>query len=342
MLYAPDEPAAKNIILMIGDGMGLTQISAGIYANGNRTEFERFNTVGIHKPYSSDQLITDSAAGATAFACGQKTFNGAIAVDQDTVPLYTILEEAEARGLATGLIATSSLVHATPACFIAHNKSRTNYEEIAADFLQTEVDYMVGGGLSYFANRKIDSRNLIDEMTQKGYVLSDFIKEDIEKVKIDPSVNFGYFTANAEPLPRSQDRNYLSTAVKKGLEHLSRHSENGFFLMIEGSQIDWGGHANDLAYVLQEYIEFDAVIGEVLDWSEKNRETLVIVTADHETGGLAIQPESTMETIVASFTSTYHTGSMVPVFAKGPREKLFGGIYENTEIYYRIRTAFGW
>lgn len=327
---------------MIGDGMGLTQISAGIYVNKNTSNFERFTTIGIQKPYSSDKLITDSAAGATAFSAGVKTYNGAIGVDQDSVSVQTILEQAEQNGFATGLIATSSIVHATPASFIAHNKSRLNYEEIATDFLNTDIDFFVGGGKNYFVNRKTDNRNLITELKNKGYYIDDFINKEINELSPDPDKNFGYFTANAEPLPKSQDRDYLSKATKLGLSFLKKRSEKGFFLMIEGSQIDWGGHANDISYVLSEWVEFDKVIGEVLQWASNDGETLVIVTADHETGGLAIQPESTMETIVASFTSTYHTGSMVPVFAQGPGEKSFGGIYENTAIYQKMKDALGW
>ena len=121
---------AKNVILLIGDGMGLTQISAGLYSNNNKLNLEQFTEIGLHKSYAADNLITDSAAGATAFACGQKTYNGAIAVDEDSNVLKTILEEAEDRGLATGLVATSTIVHATPASFIAHVNSRQKYEVI--------------------------------------------------------------------------------------------------------------------------------------------------------------------------------------------------------------------
>ena len=150
--FQPSLPSkkAKNVILMIGDGMGLTQISAGMFANGNQLNLEKFPIVGLHKPYSSNALITDSAAGATAFACGVKTYNGAIGVDKDSTAVKTILEEVEERGLATGLVATSTIVHATPASFIAHVKSRNDYEDIAADFLKTEIDYFVGGGKKIF------------------------------------------------------------------------------------------------------------------------------------------------------------------------------------------------
>ena len=138
----------KNIILLIGDGMGLGQITAGMIVNDNYTTLEEFDVVGLHKNYAYDNLVTDSAAGATAFACGVKTYNGAIGVDHDTIPVKTILEEAEEKGLATGLVATSTIVHATPASFIAHNQLRRNYEEIATDFLNTDIDYSCPYGIS--------------------------------------------------------------------------------------------------------------------------------------------------------------------------------------------------
>ncbi len=338
----PHSTQPKNVILIIGDGMGLTQMTAGIYSNGNQSQYERCQYIGIHKPYSSDHLITDSAAGATAFACGQKTYNGAIAVDSDSLPLPTLLEEAEDRGLATGLIATSSIVHATPASFIAHNRHRKNYEEIAEDFLKTEIDFFVGGGKKYFDGRDKDERNLIEELRSRGYRISTYFDEELEEITLDPSERFGYLTSNKEPLPHSQGRDYLPMAVQMGLSHLSAHDGDGFFLMIEGSQIDWGGHANNASYVIDEWKELNEVVGQVLDWAEKDGETLVVITADHETGGLAIQYESKMDSIVAAFTSDYHTGAMIPVYSHGPRAEIFSGIYENTAIYDKIRKAYGW
>lgn len=336
------DKGVKNIILLIGDGMGLTQMTAGTYSNNNTSHFERCEYIGLHKSHSGDKLITDSASGATAFACGQKTYNGAIAVDMDTVSLPTILEEAEQKGLATGLIATSSIVHATPASFIAHNKYRKNYDEIAADFLNTEIDFFLGGGKQYFDNREIDERNLIAELETKGYQIGNYFDHELENIKVDPNKNFGFLTSNSEPLPFAQGREYLSTAVDMGIKHLSHRGEDGFFLMIEGSQIDWGGHANEFDYVLSEWMEFNTVVGQVLDWAEKDGETLVIITADHETGGLAIQNDSTMGNIVAAFTSDYHTGTMIPVYSHGPGAEGFKGIYENTAIYNKMRAAFGW
>lgn len=332
---------AKNIILLIGDGMGLTQISAGMYSNDNYLNLEQFKDIGLHKSYASDDLITDSAAGATAFACGKKTYNGAIGVDPDSNAMVTILEEAEAAGLATGLVATSTIVHATPASFIAHVTQRKKYEEIAAFFLETEIDYFVGGGKKYFDERESDDRNLLEEFKGKGYQVSNYFEQDFSEINPNPNQNFAYLTSYDDPLPQSQGRDYLADASMKGLKFLNQHSDKGFFLMIEGSQIDWGGHANDADYIVSEMIEFDQVIGQVLDFAKKDGNTLVIVTADHETGGFAINPGSKMGELIPAFTSTYHTGTLIPVFAYGPGSELFQGMYENTHIYHKMKSALG-
>jgi alkaline phosphatase len=330
----------KNIILMIGDGMGITQITAGMYRNGNKLNLEKFPVVGLHKPYASNNLITDSAAGATAFASGVKTYNGAIGVNSDSLPVKTILEEAEEFGLSTGLVATSTITHATPASFIAHVKARSLYEPIATYFLKTEIDYFVGGGKKFFSRRNMDNRNLYKELENKGYYVSDYFKEPFEDIAVSFNNNFAYFTSDSDPLPYTQGRRYLLPASKLAPIFLNNHGEKGFFLMIEGSQIDWGGHANDSEYIIQEMIEFDRAIGEILEFAEEDGETLVIVTADHETGGYAINPGSEMDDIKAGFTSDYHTGTMIPVFAYGPGAELFAGIYENTAIYFKMKEAF--
>ncbi len=330
----------KNIILMIGDGMGLTQITAGMYANGNKLNLEQFKFIGLHKSYASNDLVTDSAAGATAFSCGVKTYNGAIGVDKDVKRIRTILEEAEFTGMATGLVVTSSITHATPASFYAHQKDRSMMEEIAADMMAVDVDFFVGGGLKYFIRRK-DERNLLSELANKGYVISNFIDQEFNDISIDFNKKFGYFTANEEPLPKSQGRDYFVQASQTAVTYLSSQQQKGFFLMIEGAQIDWGGHANDSDYIISEMIEFDEAIGAVLEFAKQDGETLVIVTADHETGGFAINPGSTIDSIIPAFTTDKHTAALIPVFAFGPGAELFTGIYENTAIHRKMRKALG-
>ena len=163
-----DKVLAKNIILMIGDGMGIGQITAGMYATGNTLNLESFPVVGLQKTHAYNDLITDSAASATAIACGVKTYNGAIGVNKDTLPIKTIIEEAEENGLRTGLVATSTIVHATPASFIAHQPMRNMYEFIADDILASDIDLLIGGGLKYFNSQRMRGRSLLPKLRQRG------------------------------------------------------------------------------------------------------------------------------------------------------------------------------
>ncbi len=334
-------PQARNIILLIGDGMGLSQISGSMYNRKGDFVFDRFKKIGLHKCHSSDNLVTDSAAGATAFASGVKTFNGALGVDENSRIAKTLIEEAEEKGMATGMVVTSSIVHATPASFFAHVDDRNKYEEIASFFMETDIDLIIGGGKAYFDRRK-DNRNLMAELKEKGYVVSDYFETPFEETTMIYKKNFAYFTADTEPLSVSQGRDYLISASSRAISYLDRKAKDGFFIMIEGAQIDWGGHARHAGYVLSELAEFEEVIGNALDFAEKDGNTLVLVTADHETGGFAINPGSTMGDLKIEFTTNGHTASMIPVFAYGPGAEEFTGIYENTEIYHKIRKVLGW
>ncbi len=321
----------KNVILMIGDGMGLVQITAGMVANGNSLNLERINTIGLIKTPSSNSLITDSAAGATAFASGKKTYNGAIGVDDDKKPLVTLLELAVRNNMATGLVATSSITHATPAAFVAHQPSRKLDEAIANDLVNSGVDIFMGGGRKFF-ERRADSVNLIKTLEQKNYK----IYENVQDVNIQDE-KVGVFIAPEQPISMAEGRgDFLPVATAKTVDML-RAKNKGFFLMVEGSQIDWKGHDNLSDDLILEMKDFDVAVGKVLDFAEKDGETLVIITADHETGGYAIVGGSLEEKrIDGKFVSGNHTGVMVPVFAYGPGAEAFGGIYENTEIFHKI------
>ncbi len=328
----PSKKKVKNIILMIGDGMGLPQMYAGMTANRGKLSLEKCTVVGLHKTYSYDDYITDSAAGATAFSIGQKTYNGAIGVDKDTVRQETILETADRSGLATGMVATSSITHATPASFIAHQRSRTMDRQIAADFLSTDIEVFVGGGAKFFREGP-NGRNLIQELEQKGYQ----VRYNLADAASVTSGKLAVLTAPEQNGKFSAGRgDLLRQGTLKSLE-LLKSNKKGFFLMIEGSQIDWGGHDNDLQYVIDEMLDFDRTIAEVLRFAEQDGETLVVITADHECGGLTLtggnlaagKPEG-------HFSTTHHTAVPVPVYAYGPGAELFGGIYENTDIYFKM------
>jgi alkaline phosphatase len=330
---------ATNIILMIGDGMGLSQITAAQYSQNKDLAILGMPVVGFHQTPSYNELITDSAAGATAFACGVKTYNGAIGMDSDTTPCYSILSELESLNYATGLIATSTIVHATPASFIAHRPMRVLYEEIAEDFLSEEVDLIIGGGKRYFDRRDNDERDLTEAFRERNYYVTSYLDQELSMARPSSKQNFVYFAADKHPLPKAAGRDYLPIATKIATSFLEARSKEGFFLMVEGSQIDWGGHSNDSGLIIQELLDFDQAVEAALSYAAKEGNTLVIVTADHECGGLSIMPGSKKKNLKTAFTTNGHTATMVPVFAFGPSSELFSGVYENTEIYFKMRKA---
>lgn len=333
-------PHVKNIILMIGDGMGISQITAGLIVNGGDLELARCRHIGLIKTFSHDDLITDSAAGATAFACGKKTFNGALAIDpysQRDMP--TILEIAHQRGLSTGLVATSYIQHATPAAFYAHKSNRSLYEDITMDFLEGHVDIAIGGGRRFFDKRK-DGKSLLDTLVKKGYEYFPKINKARKKA-IGNRVVVLEDEGQMPSISAGRGR-FLPLAAEFATERLHKNKE-GFFLMVEGSQIDWGGHANDKDYITNEMIDFNRTIKEVLDFAEADGNTLVIITADHETGGFAVEGGSVDERdVIGDFTTGGHSAAMVPVFAFGPGSEAFGGIYDNTDIFKKMIAAYGW
>ncbi|TSA35659.1 MAG: alkaline phosphatase [Porphyromonadaceae bacterium] len=326
----------KNIILMIGDGMGTSEIYAGYTCNHGHLNLERIRNIGFSKTYSTS-YVTDSGAGGTAISTGNKTYNGAIGVDSTGKPVKTILEWAEEKGKATGLIATCAITHATPASFISHQANRSDYELIADDFLKTDIDVFIGGGRDHFQKRK-DSVDLTLKLRDKGYTVA-YTIEDIKNVQKGPVA--GLLAPVHQPKWLEGRGNQLTESVNEAIRLLVS-DKDGFFLMVEGSQIDWGGHANDINYLATEMVDFDNAIGAVLDFALKNGETLVIVTADHETGGLGLNGGNLVTgEIKAGFTSTDHTGVMVPVFSYGPHSEIFTGFQENTDLYFKMMDAFG-
>ena len=320
----------KNIIFMIGDGMGLTQITAGMIANNNHLNLEEFKHIGLIKTASTSGLITDSAAGATAFSIGKKTYNGAIGVDADTTSVETILEIAGNGNYATGIIATSSITHATPASFYAHQPSRSMDEAIAMDMLSAPVDFFIGGGKDFFYKRE-DNLNLLDSLSQRGFR----IYNEVDSIAAPYENKIAAFIADKQPESfLSGRKDILPRATNKALAYLS--GKGNFFLQIEGSQIDWAGHGNDSEGIIAEMIDFDQAIGDVLEFAKNDGNTLVVITADHETGGYAILGGDEEGNIEGAFSTDYHTGTMIPVFAYGPGAENFMGIYENTAIFDKL------
>jgi len=322
----------KNVVFLIGDGMGVSQVFAALTANKGHLYLENFKTVGFSKTQSADKYITDSAAGGTALSTGVKTYNGAIGVDVNKQPVQTILEAAEEKGLSTGLVSTSAITHATPASFISHQESRSSSEEIAADFLKTDIDVFIGGGLDHFTKRK-DGKDLTAELAQKGYQ----VETDIKKIKDIKSGKLAGLTAAGHNGRVEERGDMLPVATTTALNILS-NNKKGFFLMIEGSQIDWGGHAGSAIYIVEEMLDFDQTIGKVLEFAAKDKNTLVVITADHETGGMSLTGGNIAEgNVKAAFPTGGHTAVMVPVFAFGPGAEEFGGIMENTEVNAKMR-----
>lgn len=323
----------KRVVLMIGDGMGLAQISGALSNYAGQNAFERFKTIGFSKTSSADNYVTDSGAGATAFAIGRKAQNGAIGVDefqQSQIGLFELVKQVNGK---TGVVATSSITHATPASFYAHVKSRNSEAEIAQFLLQENCDFAIGGGTKYITNRA-DSFPLDSLLKQKGFVLCyDSTIHAIEANK------FIYTLAPDGLKSMKEGRgNYLELASALALKKIENTSPA--LLMIEGSQIDWGGHANDFEYMKAELLDFNTSINLVLDAATKDKETLVIVTADHETGGLSLlKSTETPKLFEANYASKGHSGIMVPVFAFGPGSEMFSGIYENTAIFEKIKTC---
>ncbi|KPK84453.1 MAG: alkaline phosphatase [Bacteroides sp. SM23_62_1] len=332
----PVTPAELNIILLIGDGMGIAQIYAAMTANNGNLNLEKCTHTGLQKTYSANRYITDSGAAATAMATGIKTKNGMIGTDIYSQPVRTILEYAEINGLSTGLVATSTITHATPASFLAHQPDRGEYEKIAADFLDSGIDIFIGGGKNHFTRRE-DRVNLLDSLVIRGYHITNNVSEiNIQEEKI------ACFTADLDNSPADSGRGDMLPEATKNAIHFLHHKGTGFFLMVEGSQIDWAAHDNDTKRVISEMIDFDKAIGVALDFAEKNKNTLVIITADHETGGMGITGGDVVSsTVEAYFVTDGHTATMVPVFACGPGSEKFSGIYENTAIFHKMMESYG-
>lgn len=330
--HKPGKNQPKNVILLIGDGMGLSHMYAAYTVTKDNIRMVQCPNIALVATFSDSNYITDSAAAGTAIATGTKTTNGMIGMKPDKTPLKSVLKYAEDKGLATGLVATSSITHATPASFIASVESRKMLEEIAWQFLYTDIDVFIGGGYDNFAVRK-DKLNLVDSLLVRNYSVARTIPEMME-------VNEGKLAALLYPehAPKiSEGRgDMLSLATSKAIELLSTNKK-GFFLMVEGSQIDWGGHDNDLDYVVNETLDFDKACAVALDFASRDGETLVIITADHETGGLSIpggdlkagKPEG-------KFTTGDHSAIPVPLYSDGPGSEEFHGFIDNTDIFKTI------
>ncbi|MFZ3577794.1 alkaline phosphatase [Virgibacillus sp. DJP39] len=403
----------KNVIVLIGDGMGPAYTTAYRYMKDNPSTPQMEDTifdehlVGMAKTYPEDieENVTDSAAAATSMAAGIKTYNGAISVDNDKESVETILEVAKENGKATGLVATSQINHATPAAFGAHDVSRHNYNDIADDYFddvingEHKVDVLLGGGTKYFDR---EDRNLINEFKADDY---NYVNTTEEMLENENDQLLGLFAPVGMPkaIDREESTPSLDEMTTAALEKLSKDND-GFFLMVEGSQIDWAGHANDSVGAMSEMEDFARAFETVIKFAKENEHTQVVLTADHSTGGFSIgrdgvynfNPEAikaakrtpefmaqeiidgnTVESVLSKyvtfdfteeeltavkeaasqedfdtlystisevfndragvgFTTSGHTGVDVPVYAYGPKNDVFSGLIENTDIAEEI------
>ncbi|MFI1773533.1 alkaline phosphatase [Thalassobellus citreus] len=339
----------KNVILLIGDGTGLSQVSSAFYFKETAPNYGRFKHIGLINTSSSSHDITDSAAGATAFAAGVKTYNGAIGVTKDSTEVTSLVEIVSPLQIKTGVISTSSLTHATPASFLAHALSRNFDEEIASDIVESDIDFLAGGGIKFFNKRK-DERNLFDDLTAKSFKIDTTALGSIESIK--SASKFAYVLGEKHMPAVAKGRgDFLPNATELGIQFLNKDNSN-FFLMVEGSQVDWGGHANDSDFLISELIDFDNAIGKALDFAKRDGNTLVIVTADHETGGFTLastkkkdedgKEYSDYNDITPTFSTGGHSATLIPVFAYGPGAEEFIGVYQNNEIFHKILRVTNW
>ena len=327
----PKSKKVKNVIFLIGDGMSMEAVTVGWTLNGGHLNMDNFPVAGYSRTYCTDKLITDSCAGGAALAAGEKTKYGYIGQDVDGKPFYTLLHQAQALGKKTGLVVTCRINDATPADFVCHSPDRHLEAEIAEQYVGSGVDFIVGGGRQFWDERE-DGRTLINEMKARGY---NFVEKREDLAKVHSGKLLGLF-APLDMDPVLDRGPVLEDATMKAIELLD--NKKGFFLMVEGSQIDDWAHRQKVGYMAEELFDFDKTIGKVLEWAEKDGHTLVVVTADHGTGGITLVDGSLQDrTVNVHFSTKGHHGIVVPVFAWGPHAEDFGGVMENAELSNRIR-----
>ena len=357
----PIKNKPKNIILLISDGMSLTQVSTYRLLKGGPNEriaVDKFPVSGIVLTHSENAIVTDSASSATAFSTGRKTNNGALGLDEDNKILENFTEIIDRYGYVSSLISTSEVTHATPAAYASHVDLRWKTDEISLQMMESNVMTILGGGRHFFlpedlGGKRSDGLNLLEQMESSRMVMTEkkeldsFDHSDLGKVVglfADEALRDKEKPENHVFEPSSSEM--LNFAINRS-EKFNENGCKGFFIMLEGSQVDWAGHANDLNYLKREMQDFDEAVELALDYAIQNPDTLVIATADHETGGLLIESSSptdyTAPEVKFSFNTGIgygsHTGVPVPVYAYGPGSENFTGTLDNTDIFYAMLEA---
>ena len=361
-----EKPQVKNVIYLIGDGMGFGAVSSLLLSEDSVTGFEQAPVIGLSETCSANNYVTDSPAGGTALACGVRTKNGYLGVDPEGKPLTSILRKAQAMGKRSGIVVNTVLTEATPAAFYAGVTSRSMSFDIAKQFTESGVDVAIGAGLEPFIKRP-DSLDLTATLINKGYdvhldwktVLGTTSKKFVgilpmgdvhrrnESGNTTAGAADGAEVCLAAKLAASSEENgdttrlseptvYLEKATAKALEVLSNDNRQGFFLMIESAIIDGYGHNNDSEGMIEEMKEFDNTLRQLVAYVNQHPETLLVVTADHETGGTGVSYKSyevgSTTPVQLSFSTKGHTGTVVPVFAYGAGAEAFAGIMKNTDL----------
>lgn len=335
-IYKPEfdhdgmENKIDRVILMIGDGNGLAQISAGMFANANQLNLTQLKNMGLIKTQAADDFTTDSAAGATAYATGQKTNNRALGIDPEGKVLQNITELLDSYDFNSGIITTDNLTGATPASFYSHHAERDDIDEIARFLPLSKLDLFIGGGKRDFTQFGIDR---LKELEENGWTMM----KSLGEIGGSFADKVGYFSSNSGMPTMAKGReDYLLQSCKNAISFLES-KKSPFFLMVEAAMIDSGGHANNSNTVVTELLDFDQAIGWMIQYVDQNPNTLLIITADHETAGLSLPQGKVSENEVEmAYHSDDHTGIMVPIFAYGAHSGEFRGVYENTEVFHKI------
>ncbi|WP_235841604.1 alkaline phosphatase [Confluentibacter sediminis] len=318
--YDQKSQSVKNIILLIGDGNGLSELSAAALANNGTLTITQLKSIGLMKTQSSDDFTTDSAAAGTALATGEKTYNRAIGVDSLGKRIKNITEVLQAHQFNTGIITTDDVTGATPAAFYAHQKDRGEEHNIAQDLLKSKLNLFAGGGKNRFND------------------FGDFkILESPKAIGTSKNNKVGFFMSNSGVPGVLEGRDNLLAEITEHSLAYFKSKKQPFFLMVEGAQIDSYGHRNDVAGIVSEGVDFDKAVTQAIKFADANKGTLVIITADHETSGFSIpQGDLKAHQIEGDFTTHDHTGTLVPIFAYGPHSGEFTGVYENNEVFHKI------
>ncbi len=324
------EGRIRNVIFLIGDGMGLSQIQAAACANRGLTTFQ-MKYLGLQSNYALDAFTTDSAAAGSTLATGERHANRHISMSVEGDPLPSLSDYFHERGYSVGVLTLGNVVDATPTAFYGHSVERDNSDELTRALLDGRIDLLCGSGIRQFTERE-DGLDLIGKLS-KSY---DFIRS-IDGIG-DAKGRVICIDERMDEAAEESNLTLLADATRASIARLQARSDKGFFLMVEGAKIDYAGHSCCLPGSIIEMLSFDLAVAEALKFADTNGETLVVVTADHETGGLVlIDGDEASGRIMGLYVSDDHTPSMIPVFAYGPGADRFTGIYPNTEIARRIR-----